>query len=86
MLIYLNKSEIQIPGTATLKHKYLGFETHPQTKEHKKALLDEANQKEQWEITYQCPEKYNRAFILNSDLIHAAMTNMDQRVMTVVWC
>lgn len=71
-LIYLNEGQDNF-GTCTLKHKIFGFETHPDTDFHKQVLLVDANIKSEWEVTFHCPARFNRLFIINADLIHAAM-------------
>lgn len=71
-LIYMNENHSEF-GTATLRHAELGFEKHPQTEFHKRILLSHANARQEWEITYKCPAKFNRLFVLNADLIHAAL-------------
>jgi len=35
-------------------------------------LLRDGNDKRKWDITYTCPSRYNRLFILNARYIHAA--------------
>ncbi len=90
-LIYLNDNKVaERFGTHTLRHKATGLENHPRNDNEKALLLREANDKDAWEITYTCPAKYNRAFILNTDLIHAAhggygSNQMDGRLVATVF-
>jgi hypothetical protein len=73
-LIYMNEDqEAEKFGTCTLKHISHGFDSHPQNEMQKEILLREANARQMWEKTFTCPGKYNRAFILNAELIHAAL-------------
>jgi hypothetical protein len=79
-LIYLNDDkESERFGTVCLRHKELGFETHPEKDFEKTALLGHANMRDEWEITFACPGRFNRCFILNADLIHAAMGEYGSR-------
>ena len=72
-LIYLNEdAETRNDGTVVLKHKEFKFESHPETDFHKQILLHHANSKEEWEETFRCPARFNRIFILNARLVHAA--------------
>lgn len=71
-MIYLNTGRDEF-GTATLRHRELGFERHPHTEFQKSILLGHANKKDEWEVTFQCPAKFNRLFILDASLVHAAM-------------
>lgn len=73
-LIYLNEdAEAQRLGTCTLRHKELGFESHPDGEFERDILIGHANKRDMWEVTFECPAKFNRCLILNADLIHAAM-------------
>jgi len=73
-LIYLNEGpDAHKFGTCTLRHKELGFETHPETEFQKQILLAHANKRDEWEVTYECPARFNRLMILNAALVHAAM-------------
>lgn len=73
-LIYLNDdAESFNAGTAVLRHKEFKFETHPESEFHKQILLHHANSRDEWEITFECPGRFNRLFILNAALVHAAM-------------
>lgn len=73
-LIYLNDDDqAHFNGTVLLKHREFKFESHPESDFHKQILLHHANSKEEWEITFECPGKYNRCLILNAALVHAAM-------------
>lgn len=71
-LIYLNE-ERDYAGTACLRHKELGMEEHPQTEFQKSILLGHANRRDEWEVIFECPARWNRLFVLNANLIHAAM-------------
>lgn len=71
-LIYLNEGQ-EYAGTACLRHKSMGFEMHPGNDLHKDILLGHANKRDEWEVTFECPARFNRLFILNAALIHAAM-------------
>lgn len=71
-MIYLNEGKEPF-GTATLRHRELGFEYHPESEFQKSILLGHANKKDEWEVTFQCPAKFNRLFILDAALVHAAM-------------
>lgn len=73
-LIYLNDDkEAEKFGTCTLKHRELRFESHPDTDLEKQVLISHANKRDEWDVTFECPARYNRCFILNADLVHAAM-------------
>lgn len=71
-LIYMNE-ERDYAGTACLRHLELGMEEHPKTEFQKSILLGHANKREEWEVIFECPARWNRLFILNANLIHAAM-------------
>ncbi len=73
-LIYLSHppSTDRGVGTYLLRHKAFEFETHPAHEFYKEILLGGANHKDEWEITFECPGRYNRIFLLNSEFIHAA--------------
>ena len=70
-IIYLSDS-VEYSGTVTLKHKALGFETHPSNIEERKALIADANNLDAWDFVFEFPAKINRLLILNTNLIHAA--------------
>lgn len=71
-LIYLNEGD-EKAGTACLRHKEFKFESHPETEFQKQILLHHANAKDEWEVVFECPAKFNRLFVLNASLVHAAM-------------
>lgn len=78
------------PGTVLLKHRVLGFESHPDNELRKDILLNEANSKDQWQVMFECPSKFNRAFLLNAAIIHAAgpaygLTKTDGRLVISVF-
>lgn len=70
-LIYLNEDR-DYAGTVCLRHKELGMETHPTSEFQKNILLGHANRRDEWEVVFECPARWNRLFILNANLIHAA--------------
>lgn len=73
-LIYLNDGpDAEKFGTAVLKHKEFNFETHPTDDFQKEILLGHANKKDEWQITFECPARFNRCLLLNADLVHASM-------------
>lgn len=72
-MIYLNEDR-EDHGTVTLKHRELGFERHPESEFEKSVLLAHANKHDEWEVTFNCPAKFNRLFILDAAMIHAAMS------------
>lgn len=71
-LIYMSEDKGEY-GTCTVKHRALDFETHPHDELRRQTLLSHANKRDEWEITFTCPSKFNRLFVLNADLIHAAL-------------
>lgn len=71
-LIYLSQGD-EAAGTACVRHKIHKIETHPTSEFHKRVLIDHANKRDQWDVTFNCPEKFNRLLILNTELVHAAM-------------
>lgn len=71
-LIYLNEGEAEKFGTCVLKHRELGFDSHPESDFEKSILISHANKRDEWEVIFECPAKFNRCFILNADLVHAA--------------
>lgn len=72
-LIYLNdREDAEKFGTCTLRHKWYGLETHPHNNLLKSVLIADANRKNMWDVTFTCPGRFNRIFILNTELIHAA--------------
>jgi hypothetical protein len=71
-LIYLNEGGDDY-GTSVVRHKAMGFEDHPRTEEHKEVLLAHANKRDEWEVTFTCPARFNRLFLLNAELVHASM-------------
>lgn len=68
-LLYLNKDEDCIGGTDILEH-IDGMKVHPTTKEEIALWEKDTNIPEKWVKTGFCPMKFNRAFILRSDLFH----------------
>ena len=70
-LIYMNPQPHSGDGTHLVRHKS-GFDYHPDTDERKDILLSESNDRSKWDITFTCPAVYNRAFIVNAYLLHAA--------------
>jgi len=73
-LIYLTPDkEAEKFGTCTLKHRALGFEIHPETETQKDILLSHANSRNDWDVMFSCPAKFNRLLILNAELIHASL-------------
>jgi hypothetical protein len=73
-LIYLNEDkDREYAGTSCLRHIDLGMEEHPKTEFQKQILLSHADIRSEWEVVYTCPAKWNRLFVLNANLIHAAM-------------
>lgn len=71
-LIYLTEGLAEKYGTLLLRHTLLDFESHPDGKVERRALLHDANKPHLWDRVFECPGKFNRCFILNADLIHAA--------------
>lgn len=71
LLLYLNKDEDCQGGTDVLEH-IEGMKIHPQTEEEIELWKRDTNTPEQWIKTGFCPMKFNRAFILRSDLFHRA--------------
>ncbi len=85
-LIYLSEGA----GTCVLRHKAMDFESHPESELKRAILLSHANKRDEWEVTYECPGRFNRCFILNADLIHAAVgeygfTRRDGRLVVSVF-
>lgn len=73
-LIYLTPGlEAEQFGTATLTHVKTGLSKHPANEKERKILLSEANDFDAWDINHRCSAIFNRCFILNADLIHAAL-------------
>lgn len=70
-LVYLSEGPPP-SGTFALRHQALGFETHPTKEDERKALIEDSNNLEAWDFTFECPAKFNRLLILNNDFIHAA--------------
>jgi len=70
-LVYLSDGDLEA-GTYVLKHRDLGFETHPREKIFRDALIEHANDRKKWFPTFLAPAKFNRLVILNTELIHAA--------------
>lgn len=68
-LLYLNKEEDCQGGTDILKH-ISGMEVHPESTEDIAIWKEDTNTSEQWVKTGYCPMKFNRGFILKSDLFH----------------
>jgi hypothetical protein len=60
-------------GTATLTHIETGMTRHPVNDFQKEIILAEANDFDAWEINHECRAIFNRCFILNGELIHAAL-------------
>lgn len=70
-LIYLNENRDDA-GTVCLRHIELGMEAHPTSDFQKNILLGHANKRDEWEVVFECPARWNRLFILNAGLIHAS--------------
>ncbi len=74
VLIYLTPGrEAEEFGTATLEHISTGLTSHPNNETERALVLNEANKQDAWRIDHVCRAKFNRAFILNANLIHAAL-------------
>lgn len=71
-LIYMNPEPRPDDGTYLVKHKIARFETHPESEQQVKILLEDSNQKFLWHKTFFCPAKFNRIFIVNARYLHAA--------------
>lgn len=71
LLLYLNKDEDCRGGTDILEH-IEGMSIHPQTQEEIDLWKQDTNVPDKWIKTGFCPMKFNRAFILRSDLFHRA--------------
>ena len=71
-LIYMSEDDGEF-GTAVVRHKDFNFEIHPTDPTEQTILLRDANDREKWQITYTCPSRFNRLFVLSADLVHAAM-------------
>lgn len=70
-LLYLNKDEDCRGGTSVLEH-LSGMNIHPQSQEEIDLWKQDTNAHDKWIKTGFCPMKFNRAFILRSDLFHRA--------------
>lgn len=91
LLLYLNVDEECQGGTDILEH-IEGMKIHPQNEEEKVIWEKDANIPEQWVKVGFCPMKFNRAFLLRSDLFHRAQpvggfgkTNEDGRLVLTVF-
>ena len=73
LLIYLNKDEDCEGGTDILEHIDGQMKIHPQTQEEIDLWKQDTNVPERWSKVGFCPMKFNRAFILRSDLFHRSM-------------
>lgn len=71
-LIYLSPVDYPWDGTYCVKHKATGMETHPENQEQIDILMKDSNEKLKWDVTYTCPSKFNRCFVLDARYIHAA--------------
>jgi len=71
LLLYLNKDEDCQGGTDIVEH-ISGMNIHPQDQDEIDLWKRDTNIPEQWIKTGFCPMKFNRAFILRSDLFHRA--------------
>lgn len=72
-LLFMSPNITKGNGTVLVRHKDSGMELHPQDDSQVELLLNEANNREAWEITYHCPARYNRMFIVNARYLHAAL-------------
>ena len=71
-LIYLSPIDVDGDGTHLVRHRMTRLETHPQTDDRAKLLMDDSNYRHQWDITMTIPSRYNRLLVLNADYLHAA--------------
>lgn len=72
-IIYMNPIDYTfLDGTHCLRHRKSKLEIHPRNQDEIDLVMGDSNDKSKWEITYTCPAKYNRLFILNARFIHAA--------------
>lgn len=72
-LLYLGPPNgTEFCGTLLVRHRRLGFDTHPINELELSALQEDSNNRDKWEVTYNFPSRYNRMVILNANYIHAA--------------
>lgn len=71
LLLYLNKKYPESYGTEILVHKS-GMRIHPQNEDEIKLWEKDTNNDDAWNTIGFCPGRFNRAFILRSELFHRA--------------
>jgi hypothetical protein len=72
-LVYLTPDEF-VPegaGTSLLEHKN-GMRVTPRSPEEEAIWRRDTNSPQHWRVTGFCPMKFNRLFLINSDLFHRA--------------
>lgn len=72
LMLYLNRPEDCLGGTALVRHRGSGMQTDPQTQEGLEIWTRDMNDPTAWETYSLCEMKTNRAFIFRSDLMHCA--------------
>lgn len=68
-LVYMNRPEDCRGGTSIHKHKK-GWERHPSTKEGEDQAQRDTNSPDCWEAVSNCSMKFNRLFLIDSELFH----------------
>jgi hypothetical protein len=70
MFVYLNDGP---GGTVLLRHKRSGMYKHPQTEHELEVWRHDFDDMDQWDVTASIDCKANRAVLLRSELMHAAL-------------
>ncbi len=78
-LIYLSPVDYPWDGTHCVKHKKSRLEIHPRSQDEIDIVMGDSNDKEKWDITYTCPSRFNRLFVLDARYLHAAAYKFGDR-------
>jgi hypothetical protein len=70
LFVYLNDGP---GGTVALRHKELGFSVHPKNEEELDAWRADYDDMSKWDIRACIDTKANRAILMRSEIIHAAL-------------
>lgn len=69
-LIYLNEIFPKDSGTTILEHSSGLMASHPKTKTEEEIWARDTNDSQMWKIVGNCPMKFNRLFVIDSELFH----------------
>lgn len=73
LIVYLSEPHPKVfCGTTLLEHTSGQMPVHPDTPHGEQVWTRDTNNAQAWNVVGQCEQKFNRAFIMRSDLFHRA--------------